>query len=86
MSLDVTTGMSEADRILHDALCSVSPADRVLALAAAILDDEASTQAAIISLVAILRVMARRLPAAAERLAISWALLESVEDLNANWN
>ncbi len=85
MQADATADMDAADRLIHDVLCSVTPADRVVALACAILDSDASTADAVVSLVAITRVMSRRLPDA-QRLAIAWALLESAEDLNARWN
>jgi hypothetical protein len=69
----------------HAMLRELPMADRLAALVCAIIEGEPGAAHSVAAIVNVVGIMTRCLPPA-ERLAISWLLLEEVEKNSAKWN
>ena len=72
-------------RATNDMLREMPMADRCAALVCSIVDENPGAGRSVAAIIAIVGIMTRCLPPA-ERLAISWLMLEEVERINAQWN
>lgn len=71
--------------VTHAMLREMPMADRLAALVCASVEENPGAGRSVAAIIALTGIMARCLPPA-ERLAISWLMLEEIERINAKWN
>jgi hypothetical protein len=70
----------------HEALAAVPPDERCAALIVSLLQDEKDTAVSILIMIEVASRMAKHLPDANVRTAVSWFLAEAAAELGARWN
>jgi hypothetical protein len=76
---------AEDVHVTHAMLREMPMADRLSALVCSIVEENPGAGRSVAAIIALTGIMARCLPHA-ERLAISWLMLEEIEKINAKWN